>query len=45
MLSAEGNIDTAAERLFAAMREMDATRCRILIIAESLPEGRLAGDL
>ena len=40
MLSAEGDIDVAAKRLFGAMREMDATDADI-IIAKSLPEGGL----
>ena len=40
VLSAEGDIDMAAKRLFAAMREMDATDAD-LIIAKSLPEGGL----
>ena len=40
LLSAEGDIDVAAKRLFAAMREMDATDADV-IIAKSLPEGGL----
>jgi L-threonylcarbamoyladenylate synthase len=40
ILSAEQHIETAAKRLFAGMRELDATDAD-LIIAESLPEGGL----
>jgi L-threonylcarbamoyladenylate synthase len=40
ILSPEGDIDVAAKRLFAAMRELDDSGAD-LIIAESLPEGGL----
>ena len=40
ILSPEGDIDIAAKRLFAGMRELDATDAD-LIISESLPEGGL----
>lgn len=40
ILSVEQHIETAAKRLFAGMRELDATDAD-LIIAESLPEGGL----
>jgi len=40
ILSPEGDIDVAAKRLFAGMRELDATDAD-LIIAESLPDGGL----
>lgn len=40
ILSPSGSIDEAAKRLFAAMREMDATDAD-LIIAKALPEGGL----
>ncbi|MCW3126527.1 MAG: Threonylcarbamoyl-AMP synthase [Bacteroidetes bacterium] len=40
ILSPSGDIDEAAKKLFAAMREMDATDAD-LIIAKSLPEGGL----
>lgn len=40
VLSPEGDIDMAARKLFAAMRELDATDAD-LIITESLPEGGL----
>jgi L-threonylcarbamoyladenylate synthase len=40
VLSPEQDIDMAAKRLFAGMRELDATDADI-IIAESLPEGGL----
>jgi L-threonylcarbamoyladenylate synthase len=40
ILSADQHIETAAKRLFAGMRELDATDAD-LIIAESLPEGGL----
>lgn len=46
ILSAEQNIDTAAKRLFAGMRELDASDAD-LIIAENLPEaglGRAVND-
>ena len=40
ILSQEQNLDTAAKRLFAGMRELDATDADI-IVAENLPEGGL----
>ena len=40
ILTPDGNIDTAAKNLFAAMRSLDASDAEI-IIAESLPEGGL----